>query len=508
MKKRIILSVVLLTTIHANAFAQPFIVADGEVKMNQAYFASDAQANTDSDTTYVSPISDTNIESVQNTVDPSTDVVAENQDEASPISDTDPVFYFGPNGEIQFSSAANAPTIDEMVKTNKRNEDIVAEDKTDVVIPTISTGSGVKNSTGSIITPPEKKPEVKKQDTSTGATKKSVVTQGLFATEGATRKFYSIHTGADYRIRYRDMSVPFDSKVVFAGFEPGWGNVVGLKSKVGNIFLVLGHFNNFGKDIVPGADVKKGTYLGKTGNTGNTTGPHLHVELYKDGVPQDEYVQIRFLGDFFSGSDNPKLNPPEKWNTKHIRTMIAEAGLYSPMYAPFFDKIEAKEKETGVPERYLFSLRVASGKPIDEVADLLLTSGKFQPKIDDIKASKANVLSFVSCLNARYLMGYDFDCTLPRYKKGMDAFISSMDDLYTSQTTKVANVTNPVDNSKDVANSTPSVTLNGTKVVLDNPNPPKIEDNTPIRSDKKKNILSWIDSNVSDDKKLIGCYLK
>lgn len=55
----------------------------------------------------------------------------------------------------------------------------------------------------------------------------------------------------------------------------------------GTIQIIHCHFASF-EGAQLGDRVNVGDYLGPVGNTGKSTGPHLHVELWKDGVPQVE----------------------------------------------------------------------------------------------------------------------------------------------------------------------------------------------------------------------------
>ncbi|MFZ1652588.1 MAG: M23 family metallopeptidase [Candidatus Nanopelagicales bacterium] len=72
--------------------------------------------------------------------------------------------------------------------------------------------------------------------------------------------------------------------VVKAGFDGPYGNSIvikhanGLKTRCGHLSKIL---------IKKGEHVSAGQLIGRVGDTGNTTGPHLHFEVIKKGRPVD-----------------------------------------------------------------------------------------------------------------------------------------------------------------------------------------------------------------------------
>jgi murein DD-endopeptidase MepM/ murein hydrolase activator NlpD len=73
------------------------------------------------------------------------------------------------------------------------------------------------------------------------------------------------------------------------GWSSGYGNHVVIDH--GNGFRTLyAHLNSI--FVSPGESVSKGTQLGTVGNTGNSTGPHLHFEVLYQGVRRNPYSYL------------------------------------------------------------------------------------------------------------------------------------------------------------------------------------------------------------------------
>ena len=105
---------------------------------------------------------------------------------------------------------------------------------------------------------------------------------------GATGKWSRYHTGQDFPAPRGTPIYAVASGVVLSSTAGGWAgtNVVIQHSNGGS--TLYAHMSR--KVVSPGKTVKAGQLIGFVGNTGRSTGPHLHLEYYKPGVtPGDVY---------------------------------------------------------------------------------------------------------------------------------------------------------------------------------------------------------------------------
>lgn len=84
------------------------------------------------------------------------------------------------------------------------------------------------------------------------------------------------HTGVDFAVPVGTPVVAVaDGKIENAN----WGKAYGtqLVQSVPGGWVIYAHLSS--ADVKPGAKVTKGQVIGKSGNTGNSSGPHLHFEM-------------------------------------------------------------------------------------------------------------------------------------------------------------------------------------------------------------------------------------
>jgi len=92
---------------------------------------------------------------------------------------------------------------------------------------------------------------------------------------GASREY---HTGVDISAPLGSRVIaPADGMVIFAGYRAGYGKIVVIDHKFGMITR-YGHLYKF--NVQPGQRVARNDVIGYVGNTGRSTGPHLHFELW------------------------------------------------------------------------------------------------------------------------------------------------------------------------------------------------------------------------------------
>ena len=92
---------------------------------------------------------------------------------------------------------------------------------------------------------------------------------------------YKSHTGMDIASNQGTSVYACDSgTVVLAQWYGGYGNCIMIDH--GNGYKTLyGHLSVI--SVSDGQVVSQGDTIGQVGSTGNSTGPHLHLEVYKDG---------------------------------------------------------------------------------------------------------------------------------------------------------------------------------------------------------------------------------
>lgn len=78
-------------------------------------------------------------------------------------------------------------------------------------------------------------------------------------------------------------------KVIFAGNRSGYGRLIILDHGQG----ITSYYAHLDKILVrEGAQVKRGDLIGKVGETGKVTGPHLHFEIRVNGKPQNPLLYL------------------------------------------------------------------------------------------------------------------------------------------------------------------------------------------------------------------------
>jgi murein DD-endopeptidase MepM/ murein hydrolase activator NlpD len=93
----------------------------------------------------------------------------------------------------------------------------------------------------------------------------------------------AMHKGIDIAARPNtEIVAPADGVVIRAGLEGGYGNLIKINHGFGMV-TAYGHLAKISVRV--GQRVRRGQLIGYVGNTGLSTGPHLHYEVYIKNSP-------------------------------------------------------------------------------------------------------------------------------------------------------------------------------------------------------------------------------
>nr|WP_239589522.1 M23 family metallopeptidase [Metabacillus crassostreae] len=104
---------------------------------------------------------------------------------------------------------------------------------------------------------------------------------GGYVSSGLGQRWGKLHKGIDIaRPSNKTIKAADNGKVVSAGFDGGYGNKVVIDHNNG-MRTVYAHLESISVSV--GQVVSQGQKLGVMGSTGNSTGVHLHFEVYENG---------------------------------------------------------------------------------------------------------------------------------------------------------------------------------------------------------------------------------
>jgi len=106
---------------------------------------------------------------------------------------------------------------------------------------------------------------------------------------------YKAHLGVDYAAPYgTPIRAIASGKVIRKGYRGGYGKSITIKHSNG-IKSLYAHMSRYKKRLRVGQRVSKGDIIGYVGSTGRSTGPHLHLGIYKCGkaVNPARYIKTK-----------------------------------------------------------------------------------------------------------------------------------------------------------------------------------------------------------------------
>lgn len=137
-------------------------------------------------------------------------------------------------------------------------------------------------------------PKIIEQKDSLGNVIKRTAVPGVINQNNAPAEKDQIqfHKGLDIAVSYgTDVRSAAAGKVIFAGVKGGYGNCV-IISHGNGLDTLYGHLSSI--TVKANDQVNVNEVIAKSGNSGRSTGPHLHYEVHKNNTPVNPKLFMNF----------------------------------------------------------------------------------------------------------------------------------------------------------------------------------------------------------------------
>lgn len=133
---------------------------------------------------------------------------------------------------------------------------------------------------------------------------------------------YRAHLGIDYAApKGTKVTAAGDGVVNFVGTKGGYGKVVTIRH-ADNYMSLYAHLNGFAKGLKNGQKVSKKQLIGYVGNTGLSTGPHLHFGLYKNNKAINPEKVVKITKSKLEGKEKREFDKIVAQNNKKIENSL------------------------------------------------------------------------------------------------------------------------------------------------------------------------------------------
>ena len=110
-----------------------------------------------------------------------------------------------------------------------------------------------------------------------------------------------LHKGTDFAVPIGTaVYASGDGVVSFAGVARGYGNYLRIRHAAG-VETAYAHLSRFGEGMSVGTTVRQGQQVALSGDSGLSSGPHLHYEVYLDGAAIDPVTVATASGCLLEG---------------------------------------------------------------------------------------------------------------------------------------------------------------------------------------------------------------